>query len=232
MKKEIKKRGPKPKLSIEEKKNIATSYYITGGDMSKRGIFTRLMNYANENGFLIKNINIFSEDSEFCNFLDSLMSICEDDVDPAHIVVGNEDIDVPYYLNLSKPKLEANLVLLREKIRKINKAASVAIEKYKTINELADSYRRETEKLKDELELTKVKLKNSESEGKRLKAQLQEYIKFISEKITPSMEAEQMENIKGVSKEKLKEIAMTPICLSKNTENYKSDSLDELFECL
>lgn len=229
MNKEAKKRGAKPKLSLEEKINIARSYCVTGGDMSQRGIFTRLMKYANENGYSLNNINIFSEDLEFRHHLSTLISACEEDVDPAHTVVGYEDIDVSYYLKLSKTDLEKNLILLRDKIRKNNKASFVAIENYSAMSKLADQYRDEASKQKEELELTKIKLKRLESETRKLHAQLREYQDYISEHISSAMENDQMEKMKGVSDEKLREIAMAPISLSGERKSTQHDSLDALF---
>lgn len=232
MKKEEKKRGAKPKLSLDEKISIARSYCVTGGDMSQRGIFTRLMKYANENGYSVKNINTFSEDPEFRHNLDSMISVCEEDIDPAHFVVGYEDIDVSYYLKLSKADLEKNLILLRDKIRAINKASFVAIDNYSAMSKLADQYREEANKQKEELELTKVKLKRLESETRKLNAQLQEYRNYISEHISSAMEDEQMKKMKGVSKEELREIAMAPVSFSGERKSNEYSSLDVLFDKL
>lgn len=232
MKQEYKKRGAKPKLTLDEKISIATSYCVTGGDMSQRGIFTRLMHYANENGYSVNNINTFSEDPAFRQQLSSLILVRDEDIDPSHTVVGYEDIDVQYYLNLSKADLRQNLILLRDKIRTINKASFVAIEKYSAISKLADQYREEASTQKEELALTKVKFKKLESEIRKLNAQLQEYRDYISEHMYAAMKEEQMDNLKGISKEKLSEIAMTSVSLSKERKSDKFDSLDAFFNNL
>ncbi len=198
------KAGRKPKYSLETLKGIVDSFICENmlypEMLKERGFYTRLMKFANERGFNIKNIHAFDGD-EFRDYLEKKFCWNKPEARPNNTVPGYETINVEHYLKLSKSELKDSLSLLNEKMQNIITACACSINGYKSLEEQNQAFKEAVENLKIELQQLEVKLASKTRECARAKADIGKYRSFIEQNVEPKLIEERLNNSSKASED-------------------------------
>ena len=214
------KTGRPPKISIEEKKQIITNYFLfeaqgSAERMSAHNIYALLSAYANKKGYSVKPYD-FSRDKDVKVIIQSM-----------EIPRNKESSIIPAYIPLDIRSLMFKTPSEMEKIlnerenysKNVYARAALALEEFKSLNsqikslkDTLEKFTQEVQNLSCENEIMKEKNVRFEKENKYMKGYIKRTVEpFLAESIiTGNIASELSKEAPQISKKGM-ETAMVPI---------------------